>query len=230
MWYGLRCDGMLLSAFERMEITVLQASRFNGLGSRETTLVVTRLLVVAICVVVACTQSGDGQQLALIPTLIALGAKKFFGKDEGDPNEALAGNPAVAFVLGALTTGNAEAADDLVDSNAAVYANGYTVISPEAGNSPAQFADNVEFWHSHVPDLSIAVYDEIVEKHHHKEEDVAVRMVMSGTPHGANSAFEFVGAAFVKVVDGKAAEWRLIVDSPVAEGLIASIAIDADDK
>ena len=221
---------MLLPAFERMEIDVVRARRLNGLGSRETMLVVARLLVVAICAVVAFKQSGDGQQLALIPTLIALGTKKFFGKDKGDPNEALADNPAVAFVLGALTTGDAEAADDLVDSNAGAYANGYTVISPEAGNSPAQFAENVEFWRSQVPDLSIAVYDEIVEKHHHKERDVAVRLVMSGTPHGTDSAFEFEGAAFVKVVDGKAVEWRLVVDSQVAEGLIASVAVDADDK
>lgn len=203
--------------------------RINCLWSRETMFFVARLLVVAICVVVAFTQSGDGQQLALIPTLIALGSKKFFGKDKGDPNEALADNPAVAFVLGALTTGDVETADDLVDSNAAVYANGYTVISPEPGNSPAQFAENVEFWRAQVPDLSIAVYDEIVQKRHRKEEDVAVRLVMSGTPQGAESSFEFEGAAFVKVIDGKAVEWRLIVDSQVAEGLFESIAIDTDD-
>ena len=221
---------MRLSAFERMEIAVVCARSFNGLWSRETMVVAARLLVVAICVVVAFRQSGDGQQLALIPTLIALGTKKFFGKNKGDPNEALADNPAVAFVLGALTTGDVEAADDLVDSNAVAYANGYTVISPEAGNSPAQFAENVEFWRSQVPDLSIAVYDEIVEKHHHKERNVAVRLVVSGTPHGADSAFEFEGAAFVKVVDGKAVGWRLIVDSQVAEGLISSVVIDADDE
>jgi hypothetical protein len=47
---------------------------------------------------------------------------------------------------------------------------------------------------------------------------------MSGTPLGTDSGFEFEGAAFVKAVDGKTVEWRLIVDSQGAEELIASLA------
>ena len=187
--------------------------------------------IAAVLVLVAMSQSGDGTQLALIPTLIALGTKKFFGKDKGDPDTALADNPAVAFVLGALTTGDTEAADEMIAPDAAAYATGYTILRAEDGNSPAQFVENVGFWRSQIPDLSIEVFDEIVSKHRHKTLDVAVRFVMSGTlPRGnADSRFEFEGAAFVTVVDGMATEWRLVVDSEVVQDLVASIAAETDE-
>jgi len=188
-----------------------------------------RIVVAVVCVIVVMSQDGDGAQLALIPTLIALGARKFFGEDKGDPSTALADNPAVAFVLGALTTGDADNADEMIASNAVAYANGYEILSPETGDSPAQFVDNVGFWRLQIPDLSIDVFDEIVEKHHHKTRDIAVRFVMSGTLPGDETGFEFEGAAFVTVVDGKAAEWRLIIDSQVIEDLVASMAADAGE-
>lgn len=190
-----------------------------------------RYCAAAVLVVVVTSQSGDGTQLALIPTLIALGTKKFFGKDKGDPDTALADNPAVAFVLGALTTGDTDAADEMIAPNASAYANGYTILHSEAATSPAQFTDNVEFWRSQIPDLSIEVFDDIVKKHRHKTLDVAVRFVMSGTLPGdrPNSGFEFEGAAFVKVVDGKATEWRLIVDSQVIEDLVVSMTAETNE-
>ena len=191
-----------------------------------------RILVAAVCVIVVMSQAGDGAQLALIPTLIALGAKKFFGNDKGDPSEALADNPAVAFVLGALTTGDTDSAVEMISPNAVAFANGYEILSPDAGDSPAQFVENVGFWRSQIPDLSIDVFDEIVEKHHHKVRNVAVRFVMSGTLPGDNlgSDFAFEGAAFVTVVDAQATEWRLVVDSQVVEDLVASMAADAGDQ
>ena len=199
--------------------------------SRARLVVGLRIVVAAVLVGVAMSQNSDGTQLALIPTLIALGTKKFFGKDKGDPDTALADTPAVAFVLGALTTGDTDAADEMIAPDAAAYANGYTILRPDNGDSPAQFADNVGFWRSQIPDLSIEVFDDIVKKHRHKTLDVAVRFVMSGTLPGddTDSRFEFEGAAFVTVVDGKATEWRLIVDSRVVEDLFASIAADTDE-
>lgn len=189
-----------------------------------------RLIGAAALVIIAMSLSGDGTQLALIPTLVALGAKKFFGKDKGDPDTALADNPAAAFVLGALVTGDTDAADEMIAPDAVAYADGYTILRAEDGNSPAQFTENVGFWRSQIPDLSIDVFDDIVKKHHHKTLDVAVRFVISGTLPGGgiDSGFEFEGAAFVKVVDGKATEWRLIVDSQVVEDLMASIAAETN--
>jgi len=188
-----------------------------------------RVLVAAACVIAAMSQTGERTQLALIPTLIALGAKRFFGKDEGDPNTALADNPAVAFVLGALTTGDADSADEVISPDAVAFANGYEILSPDAGDSPAQFVENVGFWRSQIPDLSINVFDEVVEKHGHKVRDVAVRFVMSGTLPDGDTGFEFEGAAFVTVVDAKATEWRLIIDSQIIEDLIASMVADAGE-
>jgi hypothetical protein len=200
-------------------------------GSRARLGVGLRYLVAAALVIVVMSQNGDGTQLSLIPTLIALGSKKFFGKDKGDPDTALADNPAVAFVLGALTTGNTDAADEMIAPNAAAYANGYTILDPADGDSPARFVDNVGFWRSQIPDLSIEVFDDIVEKHRHKTLDVAVRFVMSGTLPGdaAGSGFEFEGAAFVTVVDEQATEWRLIVDSQVVEDLVGLMKAETDE-
>jgi hypothetical protein len=175
------------------------------------------------------SNNGDGTQLALIPTLITLGAKKSFGSDEGDPNTALAHNPAAAFVLVALTTGDTDSADEMVAPNAAAYTNGYEILSPDVGDSPAQFTDNVAFWRSPIPDLSINVFDDIVKKYRHKTQDVAVRFVMSGTLPDSNAGFEFEGAAFVTVVDGKATEWRHIIDSQDIENLVVSLATETNE-
>lgn len=90
----------------------------------------------------------------------------------------------MAFVLGALTTGDTDAADEMIAPNASAYDNGYTILQSEDANSPAQFTDNVKFWRSQIPDLSIEVFDDIVKKHRHKTLDVAVRFVMSGTLPG----------------------------------------------
>ena len=195
-------------------------------GSPAARQTVVSVLFTALGVVALVRHDGDGTQLAVIPTLIALTAKKFFGKDKGDPETALADHPGVAFVLGALTTGDTEAAEEYIDANSVSYANGYEMLDPDTGDSPAQFVDNVNFWRTHVPDLSMSVYDEIVKKHRHKKQDVAVRFVMSGTMPGAGpqARFSFEGAAFVRVVAGKATEWRLILDSHVMETMLTSIA------
>jgi hypothetical protein len=73
------------------------------------------------------------------------------------------------------------------------------------------------------------VFDDIVKKHRHKTEEVAVRFVMSGTLPGSDTGFEFEGAAFVTVVDGKATEWLFIIDSQVIESLVVSLTTEADE-
>lgn len=202
------------------------------MGSRPARQTVVSALFTAVGVVALLRTNGDGTQIAVVPTLIALTAKKFFGKDKGDPETALADHPGVAFVLGALTTGDTQDAEEYIDANSVSYANGYEMLDPESGDSPAQFVDNVNFWRTHVPDLSMSVYDEIVKKHRHKKQDVAVRFVMSGTmPGGGPEArFSFEGAAFVRVVAGKATEWRLILDSHVMETMLVSIAGERSEE
>ena len=148
-----------------MQLTPLVPESEGSRGTRQT---VVGVVLTAAGVVALIRNGGDGTQLAVIPTLIALASKRFFGKDKGDPETALAENPSVAFVLGALTTGNIEDAEQYIDANAVSYANGYMLLDPDRGDSPVQFVANVSFWREHVPDLSMNVYDEIVKKQRHK--------------------------------------------------------------
>lgn len=184
------------------------------------------VVVAAVTAVVTGTTlilvGSDGVHLGVIPTLTALAIAKHHGKKQGDVEEALADNPVAAFVFGALTSGDTDGAEDMIDEQAGAYVNGFVVIDPEAGDSPEQFRENIAQWRSKVPELSIEVYDEVSEKEKHKTQHVAVRFVMSGSidEDGNVTPFDFEAAGFVEVVDGKATEWRVVVDSAFLEQLL----------
>lgn len=180
-------------------------------------------LAVLVIVLGRGASGEDAPQLALIPTLVAVGTAKFFGKKKGDAHEALAEHPTVAFILGALATGNTDDAEEMVAENAAAYANGSMIIDPEAGDGPAQFRANIEFWRSRVSAFTVEVYDEVADKDGHDRLRVAARFVMSGiiATEVPPRPFEFEGAAFVDVVDGKATEWRVVLDPVFLGDLLA---------
>lgn len=164
---------------------------------------------------------SDGPQLSLIPTLIALGGAKFFGKKR-DGEADWGSHPTVAFILKALATGEMESVDDMVDEQFAAYANGYTVVDPDHGSGPARFSENIDYWRSVVPDLSVMLYDEVSQKEENKTDSVAVRYVMSGTLHleASEEAIDVEAAAFIKVVDKKLTEWRVVLDTPHLDALL----------
>lgn len=170
-------------------------------------------LIAAVTWLVAAHQ--DGPQAALKPTLVTVVAARFFGKKKDDEDGALGEHPAVRFMLGALTTSEFEDADDIVADDFAVYANGYPVVSPDAGDVVEQLSENIGYWRSAVPDLSIELYDGISQKEPDKTDGIAVRYVMSGTfqTDDREQPFETEVAAFVKVVDHKPTEWRVVADT-----------------
>jgi hypothetical protein len=113
-----------------------------------------------------------------------------------------------------LTTGNIDATDEMVDPGFRGYANGYPVFEPSDGNGPEQFNENIDFWSSTVPDLSIELYDELSEKGREKTERIAIRFVFTGTitAAGVEESFETEAAAFLTIIAGKLVEWRIVVD------------------
>ncbi len=150
----------------------------------------------------------------VIPTLVVVISKKFFGdKKEGDDG-AIGEHPVVRFLFDALTTGNIDATDEMVAPDFRGYANGYAVFDASDGNGREQFNKNIEYWRITAPDLSVDLYDELAEKGKDKTENVAIRFVFSGTltTAGVEEPFETEAAAFLTLAKDKLVEWRIVVD------------------
>lgn len=150
----------------------------------------------------------------VIPTLIVVASKKFFGSKEEDGEGAIGKHPVVRFLFDALTTGNIDATDEMVDPGFKGYANGYPLFNPSDGLGREQFNENIEYWRSVAPNLSVDLYDELLEKGKDKTEKIAIRFVFTGTmtAPGVEESFETEAAAFLTVVADKLIEWRIVVD------------------
>lgn len=174
--------------------------------------------VIAAAVAWLMLAHSDGPQLGLIPTLIGVAGVKFFGRSKGDQDQ-LGDHPAVAYFFKALATGEMDDAEDIVADDFKAYANGYLIDPPSGAKGAAQFRENIEFWRSTVPDLSVDLYDEVSQKEPDKTDGIALRYVVSGTfPAGSGDVdFHIEAAAFVKVVDRMITEWRVIVDPTFLE-------------
>jgi hypothetical protein len=187
------------------------------------------VVVAALIAVFMLVTGTEGAQLGLIPTLIALTAKKFFGSKKDDP-DALGDHPAVAYIFKALTTGEMDEVGDVVAADFHAYANGSEVVDPAVGDGAAQFKQNIEFWRSTVPDLSVDLYDEVSQTDPDKTDSIAVRYVISGSLPAEGETIPFVieAAAFVKVVDRKIAEWRVVVDETFLQEVRAAMGLSGE--
>ena len=150
----------------------------------------------------------------VIPTLVFVISRKFFGDKKESDDGAIGEHPAVRFLFDALTTGNVEATDEMVAPDFRGYANGYPVFDASDGNGREQFIQNIEYWRDAAPDLSVDLYDELVEKGKDKTENVAIRFVFTGTLTTAAVAkpFETEAAAFLTLTKDQLVEWRIVVD------------------
>ncbi len=187
------------------------------------------VVVAALIAVFMLVTGTEGAQLGLIPTLIAISAKKFFGRKKDDP-DPLGDHPAVAYIFKALTTGEMDDVEEMVAADFHAYANGYEVVDSDGGDGAAQFKQNIEYWRSTVSNLSVDLYDELSQKDPDKTDSIAVRYVISGSFQAEGTAIPFVieAAAFVKVVDHKIADWRLVVDETFFEEVRAAMGLSAE--
>ena len=194
---------------------------FPVVSSERLLLLVALELVVLAALVAFLHRSGHaGPQLALIPTLVAVVGAKFFGNKK-DEDSAFGDHPAVEFTFKALATGDFEDVDTMVAEDFAAYANGYSVVESSDANGPEQFAENIEYWRAVVPDLSVDIYDEVSQKDPDKTDSIAVRFVFTGTLTAPDfeREFEVEGATFIKLVDRKLSEWRVVVDTAFLDEL-----------
>ena len=70
----------------------------------------------------------------VIPTLVVVISKKFFGNKKEDDEGAIGEHPVVRFLFAAMTTGNVDATEEMVDPDFRGYANGHPVFDPSDGN------------------------------------------------------------------------------------------------
>lgn len=163
----------------------------------------------------------------VIPTLIVVASKKFFGSKEENDEGVIGDHPVVRFLFDALTTGNVDATDEMVGPDFKGYANGYPVFDPSNGNGPEQFEENIEYWRTTAPDLSVDLYDELAEKGKEKTEKIAIRFVFTGTLTTAEGEepFETEAAAFLTVAKDKLVEWRIVVDEGFFRDLRAAMGL-----
>ena len=177
-------------------------------------LVAIDLAIFAVLLAILLWSGHTGPQLSLIPTLVAVTATKFFGSKK-DEDATFGDHPAVQFTFKALATGELEGVHKMVAVDFSAYANGYPVVDSYGGNGPAQFAENIEYWRTVVPDLAVDIYDEVSQKDPDKTDGIAVRFVFTGTltTPDVEREFEVEGAAFIKVVNHMLSEWRVVVDT-----------------
>ena len=189
------------------------------------------VVVTALVAVFMLVTGADGAQLGLIPTLSAISAKKFFGNKNDDP-DALGDHPAVAYIFKALTTGEMDEVEEMVAADFHAYANGYEVVESDGGNGAAQFRRNIEYWRATVPNLSVDLYDEVSQKEPDKTDSIAVRYVISGSLPMEDYELPFTAevATFIKVVDHKITEWRVVVDQTFLEEVRAAMGIPIDGE
>ena len=183
-------------------------------------LVAIDVIVFAVLVAILRWSGHTGPHLALIPTLIAVTAKKFFGNKK-DEDLAFGEHPAVRFTFTALATGELADVDKMVAADFSGYANGYPVVDSHGADGPVQFAENIEYWRTVVPDLSVDIYDEVSQKDPDRTDTIAVRFVLNGTltTEDFGHEFEVEGAAFITVVDHMLSEWRIVVDTSFLDQL-----------
>jgi hypothetical protein len=183
-------------------------------------LVAIDLAMFAVLLAILLWSGHAGPHLSLIPTLIAVTATKFFGNKK-DEDSTFGDHPAVQFTFKALATGELEDVHKMVSVNFSAYANGYPVVDSYGGNGPAQFAENIRYWRTVVPDLAVDVYDEVLQKDPDKTDAIAVRFVFTGTltAPDVEREFEVEGAAFIKVADHMLSEWRVVVDTAFLDDL-----------
>ncbi len=187
--------------------------------------------VTALVAVFMLITGTDGTQLGLIPTLIAISAKKFFGSTKDGPN-ALGDHPAVAYIFKALTTGEMDEVEDMVAADFHAYANGYEVVHSDDADGAEQFRQNIDYWRSTVPNLSVDLYDEVSQKEPDKIDSIAVRYVIFGSLPMEDYELPFTAevAAFVKVADHKITEWRVVVDQTFLEELRTAMGISINGE
>ncbi len=156
---------------------------------------------------------SPGAHVAVIPTLVALGARHFRrGKRKGEHEPK---HPAVKFMLAAWNEGDFSEAAKYVAPDLAMSINGFTNDSTPDGDGPAMAKESIEYWRAIVPDLKMDLSQEIRQK-----DRIAIEWLITGTHTGerpelpaSGNVIELQGSAFLTLKDDKIVQVSTVFDA-----------------
>jgi hypothetical protein len=193
---------------------VLMSDQSASANARRRVRDVVLLTVAAVgCWLLAKLVPPHGVHAAVIPTLVALGARHFRrGKRTGEHGPK---HPAVRFVLAAWNEGDFSEAGKYVAPDLAMSINGLTDDSAPEGDGPAMAKDSVEYWRAIIPDLKMDLSQEIRQK-----DRIAIEWLITGTHTGerpelpaSGNLIELQGSAFLTLKDDKIVQVSTVFDA-----------------
>jgi SnoaL-like polyketide cyclase len=165
------------------------------------------------CWRLAKSVASPGVQLDVIPTLVALGTKRFMrGKPEAEHEPK---HPAVKFILGVWNEGDFSEAEKYVAPELAMSINGFAYDSTPEGDGPAMAQESVEYWRAIMPDLRMDLSQEI-----RKKDRIAIERLITGTHTGqrpelpaSGNLIKLPGSAFLTLKNDKIAQVSTVFDA-----------------
>lgn len=152
--------------------------------------------------------------MVLISMAIGFVATRFFGKDRDDADQDVQGDlPFVRAAFAAMNEGEFDALRELIDDGCRVYANGHRLQRGSFDLGPEVIVGTIQAFRDELPDLRWELYDELAGKDDGVAK-VAFRFVSSATVDGKVHQVEV--AMFIILEDGKAIEWREVLDMTLA--------------
>ena len=173
--------------------------------------------------VVEVTSGSAGMAYGLLISAAILAIKKHGDKSDDADDDVQGEHPATRFLFRAANAGDYEGIEDVVDDDFGAYANGYAMLSEETDRGPDLLVGLFDYWGQAIPDMRWELYDEVSGKQKDKSELVTFRFVATGTIAGAKHDIEL--AAFVRVIDKKMTEMRLVTDLTIFNEYRAAVGL-----
>ena len=173
--------------------------------------------------VVEVTSGSAGLAYGLLISAAILAIKKHGDKSDDADEDVQGKHPATRFLFRAANAGDFDDVEDTVDDDFQAYANGYAMLAEETDRGPKLLVDLFEYWRKAIPDKRWELYDEVSGKQEDKSELISFRFVATGTIAGAKHDIEL--AAFVRVIDKKMTEMRLVTDLTIFNEYRAAVGL-----
>lgn len=195
----------------------------NGRARRVAIAHVFAVAALSVGFVIESASTSSSLEYGLLIAAAAFAIKKFGNKSDDADEDVQGKHPATRFLFRAANAGDYDDVEDAVGEDFQAYANGYAMLAAETDRGPALLVDLFDYWRQAIPDERWELYDEVSGKQEDKSELVSLRFVAGGTIDGTVHDIEI--AAFIRVVDKKITEMRLVTDLTIFNEYRAAIGL-----
>ena len=162
-------------------------------------------------------------QYGLLISAAIVAIKKHGDKNDDADDDVQGKHPATRLLFRAANAADYDDIEGMVGEDFQAYANGYAMLAEETDRGPELLVDLFEYWRKAIPDKRWELYDEVSGKQQDKSELISFRFVATGTIDGTKHDIEL--AAFVRVIDKKLVEMRLVTDMTIFNEYRAAIGL-----